>query len=62
MLLTNTNPVFSKIFITPLPLRRPMRRWEDNIKIDGQGIWLNVWIEYYWLRIGTVDLNVPTRS
>jgi hypothetical protein len=55
MLLTTTNPAFYKISITPLPLRRPMRRWGDNIKIDRQEIGLNVWIEYYWFRIGTVE-------
>jgi hypothetical protein len=55
MLLTNKKPVFYKISITLLPLRRPMRIWEDNIKIDRQGIGLNVCIGYYWFRIGTVE-------
>jgi hypothetical protein len=55
MSLTNKNPVFYEISITLLPLRRPMPRWEDNIKIDREGIGLNMWIEYFWFRIGTVE-------
>jgi len=34
------------------PLRRPRRRWDDNIKIDpleGDG---EAWIGLIWLRIG----------
>ena len=33
------------------PLGRPGRRWEDNIKIDLQG--MGVWTGPSWLRIGT---------
>jgi len=31
------------------PLGRPRRRWEDNIKMDLQGVWTGL----SWLRIGT---------
>jgi hypothetical protein len=34
------------------PLRRPRRRWEDNIKIDLQEVGL--WTGLSWLRIETV--------
>ena len=33
------------------PLGRPRRRWEDNIKMDLQEVW--VWTGSIWLRIGT---------
>jgi hypothetical protein len=32
------------------PLRRPRRRWMDNIKMDLREM---VWIGLIWLRIGT---------
>jgi hypothetical protein len=37
------------------PLRRPKRRWEDNIKMDLQEVeWDGVaWRGLIWLRIGT---------
>jgi hypothetical protein len=34
------------------PLGRPRSRWEDNIKMDLQEV--GVWIEFSWLRIGTL--------
>jgi hypothetical protein len=35
------------------PLRRPRRRWEDNIKMDLREIGFGDWIGFIWLRIGT---------
>ena len=35
------------------PLRRPRRRWEDNIKMDLQEVDVEVWNVSSWLRIGT---------
>jgi hypothetical protein len=35
------------------PLRRPWRRWEDNIKMDFQEV--GVWTGSSLLRIGTCD-------
>jgi hypothetical protein len=35
------------------PLRRPRRRWEDNIKVDLQDVICGVWTVLSWLRIGT---------
>ena len=36
------------------PLRRPRRRWEDNIKMNLQEVRLEVaWTGLIWLRIGT---------
>jgi len=36
------------------PLRKPRRRWEDNIKIDIQAVgWGGAWTGLSWLRIGT---------
>ena len=50
------------------PLRRPRRRWEDNIKMDlqeaggGHGDWMELaqdW-ERWWALVGTVrDLRIP---
>jgi hypothetical protein len=37
------------------PLRRPRRRWEDNIKMDLQEVGGFVGTGWSWLRIGTVD-------
>jgi hypothetical protein len=34
------------------PLGRPKRRWEDNIKMDGEIGW-GTWTGSIWLRIGT---------
>jgi hypothetical protein len=36
------------------PLERPKRRWESGIKMDLREIGWGVWIEFTWLRIGTV--------
>jgi hypothetical protein len=36
------------------PLRRPRRRWEDNIKTDLREIGFGMWIGFIGLRIGTV--------
>jgi hypothetical protein len=33
------------------PLRRPRRRWVDNIKMDLREIEWDVWIGLIWLRI-----------
>jgi hypothetical protein len=33
------------------PLRRPRRRWEDNIRTDLRKV--DVWTGWSWLRIGT---------
>jgi hypothetical protein len=36
------------------PLGRPMRRWEDNIKMDLLEVgWGGAWTGSVWLRIGT---------
>jgi hypothetical protein len=35
------------------PLGRPMRRWEDNIKMDLREVGWGVWTGSIWLRIGT---------
>jgi len=35
------------------PLGRPMRRWEDNIKMGLQEVGCGVWTGSIWLRIGT---------
>ena len=35
------------------PLRRPRRRWDDNIKIDLQEVEEVVGTGWSWLRIGT---------
>jgi hypothetical protein len=34
------------------PLRRPRRRWEDNIKLDLRDIWMGR-AGFSWLRIGS---------
>jgi len=36
-----------------MPLGRPRRRWEDNIKMDLQEVGGVVWTGWSWLRIGT---------
>ena len=36
-----------------IPLGRPRRRWEDNIKMDLQEVGCGVWTGSSWLRIGT---------
>jgi hypothetical protein len=36
-----------------LPLGRPRRRWEDNIKMDLQEVGWAAWTGLSWLRIGT---------
>jgi hypothetical protein len=36
-------------------LGRPRRRWEDNIKMDLQGVEWGAWTGLIWLRIGTGD-------
>jgi hypothetical protein len=35
------------------PLRRPRRRWEDNIKMDLREVEFGAWTGSIWLRIGT---------
>jgi hypothetical protein len=35
------------------PLGRPGRRWEDNIKMDIQGVGRGLWTGSSWLRIRT---------
>jgi hypothetical protein len=35
------------------PLKRPRRRWEDNIKMDLQKSGMGAWTGLIWLRIGT---------
>jgi hypothetical protein len=35
-----------------IPLGRPIRRWEDNIKMDLREIDEVVWIGFIWLRLG----------
>jgi hypothetical protein len=35
------------------PLRRRRRRWEDNIKMDLEGVGWGAWTGSIWLRIGT---------
>jgi hypothetical protein len=35
------------------PLKRPRRRWEDNIKMDLQEVGWGAWTGLIWLRIGT---------
>jgi hypothetical protein len=35
------------------PLRRPRRRWEDNIKMDLQEVGWAAWTGFIWLRLGT---------
>jgi hypothetical protein len=36
-----------------IPLGRPRRRWDDNIKMDLREIGLGMWIGFIWPRIGT---------
>ena len=35
------------------PLGRPRHRWEDNIKMDHQGVGWGAWTGSMWLRRGT---------
>jgi len=35
------------------PVGRPRRKWENNIKMDLQGVGCGVWIESSWFRIRT---------
>jgi len=35
------------------PMGRPRRRWEDNIKMDLQGVGCGVWTGLIWLRTWT---------
>jgi hypothetical protein len=35
-----------------IPLGRPRRRWEDEIRMDLREIGLGVWIGFDWLRTG----------
>jgi hypothetical protein len=49
------------------PLRRPRRRWEDNIKLDLKELGCGVWAGLSWLRIdrcralvnAVINLRVP---
>jgi hypothetical protein len=36
-----------------IPLGRPRRRWENNIKMDFQEVGCGAWTGLIWLRIGT---------
>ena len=36
------------------PLRRPRRKWEDNIKMDLQEVDWGAWTGPIWLRLGKV--------
>jgi hypothetical protein len=35
------------------PLGRPRHKWENNVKIDLQGVEWGEWIGWMWHRIGT---------
>jgi hypothetical protein len=35
------------------PLGKPLRRWEDNNKLDLQNVGWGAWIVLIWLTIGT---------
>jgi hypothetical protein len=35
-----------------IPLKRPRRRWEDNIKMYLQEVVRKPWTELIWLKIG----------
>jgi hypothetical protein len=37
-----------------IPMERPRRRWDDNIKMDLQEVRRGVWIGLSWLRRETV--------
>jgi len=39
-------------------LGRPRRRWEDNIKMDLQGVGVGVWTTLIWLRIVIGGVNL----
>ena len=41
-----------------IPLGRPRRRWEDNIKMDLQEVGCGAWNESGWLGIGTGGVNL----
>jgi hypothetical protein len=41
------------------PLRRPRRRWDDNIKVDPKEIVRAAWNGSIWLRARTVTLPRP---
>jgi len=44
------------------PLGRPRLRWDDNSKIDLQGVgWWGAWTGLIWLRIGTGGGLLQTR-
>jgi hypothetical protein len=36
-----------------IPILRPRRRWENNIKTDRKEIEFAMWIRFMWLRIET---------
>jgi hypothetical protein len=40
------------------PLGIPGNRWEDNIKMDPQGVGCGAWTILIWLRIGTGGGNL----
>lgn len=35
------------------PFVRPMRRWEDNIKVKLKTYFVRLWIVFIWLRMKT---------
>jgi len=43
------------------PLGRPMCRWEDNIKMDLEGVGWGAWTGSIWLRIETGDRHLLMR-
>ena len=42
-------------------LRRTLRRWEDNIKMDLHEVEWGAWIGLIWLRMGTCGGHLRTR-
>jgi hypothetical protein len=43
------------------PLRRPRKRWNDNIKITFKGMDVRVWNGFNWLRMGPSSGLLLTR-
>ena len=62
-----TNPNFPWSVLNPVkrPLGRPRRRWEDNVRMDLEGIGINAgnWVDSaqdrnYWRALVNVALNL----
>jgi hypothetical protein len=51
--LRNANKILIEKLEVKIPLGRPRRRWEDNIKIHFKNLGVKMWIGFIWLRIGT---------